>query len=342
MSFAHIAWQEKSQIIPSTHLSILYAMLDTWKRCNSPEEPDFVAGIVLESTPILYQAISSIFGQYGLSVSLASVFCHQTPKVVFPGMNKSSCEIGDLLLVHIHTPRTGYPTRNALLYQAKMSSSQPYRVGSGEKDQLELYTEWPAFKYVNSPPLTGQTRDVIPKMKHTGAQYMLIDDRPPNDPNSGLLGLPGTYPIGSCMADDHLRDHNHFADEFFDFLILRSGRGFSAQSSATDGWSQIVWDLLDVGFQKAFNRRRSGRVNQPRHAGATREDLDGCSCFQRTTEATSSTLAMLLGGDRSYALFADNGGEPPGERFRNENGEEPESGVSIILIETSERHDERG
>ena len=182
MSFVQVAWSQKTQIVDTTHLSILHAMLDTWNRSNSPQEPDIVAGIVLESTPILYHALSAIFGQYGLSVSLASVFCHQTPKVTFPAMNKSSCEIGDLLLVHIHTPRAGNPTRNALLYQAKMSSSQPYRVSSGEKDQLELYTGWPAFEYVNSPPLTGTRRDVIPKMKHAGAQYMLIDDRPPSDP----------------------------------------------------------------------------------------------------------------------------------------------------------------
>jgi hypothetical protein len=79
------------------------------------------------------------------------------------------------------------------LLQAKVSSRQPYQVHRSEMDQLSLYSTWPDFEYVSSgPQLNGLRRSVRPKVSHMGAQYLLIDDRGPNDPASGLLGAPGT------------------------------------------------------------------------------------------------------------------------------------------------------
>jgi hypothetical protein len=344
MSFAQIVWHERTQIIQTAHQAFVYGMLDTWKRCmkqgSSPQEPDFVAGLVLESSPYLYNALRSIFGQNGIQFSLTAIFSHQTPKVQFAGMDKTSCELGDLLFVHVHTSRTGAFTRNALLYQAKMSSKQPHRVGSGESDQLRLYTDWPLFTYHRSRPLTGH-RDITPKLPHTGAQYMLIDDRPPSDPQSGLLGLAGTYPIGSCMADQYLQDHNHLAAELFEFLLLRSGRGYAdrASSSPIDDWSQVVWDLLSTGLQKAFTRRNSGRFKAPRHAGRTLNLLDGF-CFARSTSSMPlTTVESILGADNMELLFRDTQNIPPSMDRSESNVMEPDSGVSVVLIETSELQD---
>ena len=341
MSFAQILWREKTQIIHVAHLAILHGMLDTWKRCtqmgNRPQEPDYVAGLVLESTPILYNALSAIVGQHGIHLSLTAVYCHQTPKIQFAGMRKTSCEVGDLLIAHVHTPRSGRITRNALLYQAKISSKQPHKIGSAEIDQLRLYTDWPLFNYYNSSPLTGQ-RDVIPKLPHTGAQYMLIDNRPPSDPQSGLLGLSGTYPIGSCMPDQYLYNHNHLAAELFDFFLLRSGRGFAdkSASSSMDGWSELVWDLLSSGFQKAFDRQNSGRFGAPRQSGESLHLLDS-SCFARTTGRSALTTAnSILGSNRTAFLFTDNNNVPPNENRPRDNDRNQDNGVSVMLIETSE------
>ncbi len=345
MSFTQILWQERNKIIQTAHLAIVYGMRDTWKRCaryrNSPQEPDFVAGLVLESTPILYHSYSALFGQQGISFSLAAVFCHQTPKVQFAGMRKTSCEVGDLLIVHVHTPRAGTITRNALLYQAKMSSKQPHRVGPGETDQVRLYSDWPLFKYYRSRPLAGEI-DVVPKVRHTGAQYMLIDDRPPRDPQSGLRGIAGTYPIGSCMADQYLQDHNHLAAEIFEFLLLRSGRGYTDQSSRApmDGWSQLVWDLLSTGLQKAFNRRNSGRSSAPRKAGGPIGLLDSTYFASSTDEMALTTAGSILGSDHAALLFADTEYVPPDDEWPRDTASELNSGVSVILIETSEALDE--
>lgn len=118
---------------------------------------------------------------------MVAVYCHQTPKVKYAGIGGVSCELGDLLIAHVHTSAGGHIRRNALLYQAKVSSLQPYRIPSRGRDQLRLYEEWPDFEYHHSPPLTGERRSVRPKVAHAGAQYMLIDDRPPDHPQSGLI-----------------------------------------------------------------------------------------------------------------------------------------------------------
>lgn len=255
MSLNRILWSERQSFIQVTHLSFIYGILDTWKRCernnNTPQEPDFVAGIVLESFPLMYRAFSSIFKKKGINIAMSSVYCHQTPKVKYTGMSKSSCELGDLLIVFTHKDR-GHIQRNAILYQAKISSKQPHRISKSELDQLTLYKDWPDFEYVKSPPLTGQRRSVSPKVCHPGAQYMLIDDRSYDDPLSGLLGLSDTYPVGSCMPDQYLQDHNHIAQEIFEFFIFRSGRSFDSRINTSDGWSQIVWDLLSISLHKAF------------------------------------------------------------------------------------------
>lgn len=342
MSFSHIVWQERIRIIRTFHHAIVHGMVDTWKRCSqygsAPDEPDFVAGLVLESTPILYQALKALFQQHGLNFSLAAVFCHQTPKVHFTGIAKTSCEVGDLLIVHIHSTPAGAITRNALLYQAKMSAKQPYKLPNSEKDQLKLYTDWPQFEYFQSPPLSGQRRDVTPKLPHTGAQYLLIDDRSPSDPQSGLSGVANTYPIGSCMADQYLHDHNHLAGELFDFLLLRSGRAFVAQSSISsmDGWSQVVWDLLGTGLRKAFNRRKSGRSSASRHGGGPVHLLDGVSFAWATDISALTTAIQLFGVDGPEVLYSDTLETHHDEDWPQDNFYDPDSGISIILLETSE------
>ena len=340
MSFMHTVWKERTAIIHASHMAIIYGMLDTWSRCRKlgkiPEEPDFVAGLVLESAPLIYYALRTILGPYKIDVSVASIFCHQTPKVTYPGTAKP-CELGDLLFVHAHTNVTGHVQRNALLYQAKKSSKQPYVVHKKEQHQLALYKDWPQFTYESPQILYGKTRDVEPKMPHAGAQYMLIDDRPPDNPQSGLLCLPNTYPIGSCMADKYLHDHSHLAAELLDLLRFHSGKAFEGKASMkpTDGWSNLVWDLIDTGINKGFNRKNSGRFNSPRYAGGSIY-LDGASFTMATHMAAASTATLVLGDSSAGKFFGPPVHYPPTDNFPQDENYERDSGASIVLIETKE------
>jgi hypothetical protein len=344
MSFQHIIWQERAALTTAAHLAIVEGLGKTWQRCAAvgvtPQEPDFVAGLVLGATPTLWRYLSNILKPHRIALSLFAVYCHQTPRVRYAGITKSYTEVGDLLLIHAHRKRSGISFRNALLYQAKMSSSQPYHVPKAEEHQLTLYTEWPEFEYYNSPPLTGQHRIIIPHAPHAGAQYLLIDDRPPSDPRSGLQPFVGTYPIGSCMADSYLHDHNDLASELVDFFLARSGRRFAGEpkNPTPDGWSQLVWDLIHASLGKAFNRRKAGWQNVPRVSRDQVESLEGI-CFARASSNLAlSTIFGLLGDEGIDVLFSQDG--PPREGIRA-NQERPfEAGISMLLFETAEEGEE--
>lgn len=341
MSFQHIIWQERSLLVPAAHLAILQGLHETWRRfpTSSPQEPDFVAGLVLEATPVLWTTYNTILRPHQISISLLAIYCHQTPRVQYSGITKKYTEVGDLLLVHAHRRETGTRLRNALLYQAKMSSKQPYRVPKGEEHQLTLYTDWPEFEYVKSPPLSGEKRAVLPNAPHSGAQYLLIDDRPPGDPRSGLQAIAGTYPIGSCLADTYLHDHNDLASEIVDFLRGRSGRCFAGEASnpSSDGWSQVVWDLIRASVGKVFNRRKAGWPRMPRIAGAV-EEFDGAYLAQASSPLATSTVSAIVGNEGARLLFSQ-GGPPDEDRHAIDEGP-PETGISLILLETAEAREE--
>ena len=343
MSLSNMLWKQKSTLLASFHIGIIHGLINTWKRCESknmsPQEPDLVAGLVLESTPILYAALKNVLSPT-IDISLASVFCHQKPQVKYDPSTKS-CELGDLLFAYIHTPRKGPRRMNALLFQAKMSSKQPYRIRSGEHHQLRLYAEWPDFEYTRSSSLTGERRSVNPKAPHAGAQYLLIDNRTPDDPHSGLLGIPGTYPVGCCMPDDILYDHSDLANELFNLFIFRTGRVFEDIGSAStiNDWSQVVWDIINCALHKGFNRKNSGREGEPRISGSYAAFADGLCYCRASSGVAVNAVSQIVGHGNASSFFDRNDDEPPRRsEFRMDNME-PQPGVSLVLIETTERND---
>lgn len=338
-------WHNHDKLISSFHAAIIYGMTTTWRRCDrlttTPQEPDFVAGLVTESTPLIHAAINSVFSPLNISLSVCSVFCHQTPQVTFGSNPSASCELGDILLAYVHTPRTGPPRRNAILFQAKTSARhgrQTHYVRKGEKDQLRLYRDWPDFEYTRSSFFNGQKRSVTPKSPHPGAQYMLIDHRPPSEPMSGLQGLRGTSPVGCGMPYESLREHTYLAAELFNLFIFRTGRPFEDKIAAAkkQDWSQVVWDLLEIGVKKSFQRKNSDRHFSPRHAGDTVELLDGMTFARSSSMLCESTVSDIVGRDCANILFEGNNDVPLVNCPEDSKFNEPEGGVSIVLIETSE------
>lgn len=346
MSLTAALWENRDELVHSFHIAAITGILSTWRRCGqlgtAPQEPDFVAGLVIESTQLINSALSSVLAQRGISVSMSSVFCHQTPQVTFGSHPAASCELGDILFAYVHTPKVGQARRNAVLFQAKASAQQPYRVCAGERDQLRLYADWPDFVYMRASFLTGQKRSVTPKTPHSGAQYLLIDDRSPDEPMSGLLGFPGTYPVGCCMPDDYLRDHNSLASELFNLLIFRTGRPFEDKNTAAtkQDWSQVVWDLLETGMRKSFTRKNSGRRASPRSAGNVLEMLDGAGFARASSSMACTTAHEILGRESARALYTQRNNPPPGEFDEERGSDKPGAGVSVVLIETSERQSE--
>jgi hypothetical protein len=346
MSITSVLWHDRDEIVRSFHFATMYGMVSTWMRCErlatTPQEPDFVAGLVIESTPLIHSTLNAVLSPRNISVSVCSVFCHQTPQVTFGSRSSVSCELGDILFAYVHTPRNGDPVRNALLFQAKASARQPYRIHTGEVDQLRLYRDWPNFEYTRSSFLSGQKRMVTPKAPHAGAQYLLIDDRSPSERMSGLLGFPGTYPVGCCMPDELLQDHSHLAAELFNLFTFRTGRPFEDRTAAATrrDWSQVVWDLLDTGVKKSFRRKNSGRQHNSRSAGDTVEMLDGTTFARASSGLSCCTASDIVGPCLARRVYGGDDDVPPEDGDRGSDFQEPEAGVSVVLIETSERESE--
>jgi len=137
------------------------------------------------------------------------------------------------------------------------------------------------------------------------------------------------------MADSYLYDHNNLAVEVVDFLLARSGRPFAGEPKrpATDGWSQLIWDLINVSLGKAFNRRRSGWQNAPRGLPPQVEFFDGACIAGASSSRVVSTVRDLLGNEGVSLLY----GGPPSREDRATNDERPvEAGISMLLFETAE------
>ncbi len=81
---------------------------------SSPEEPDFIAYFYLDGLQRLETSLNQLMEGHQVKVTLSGIFCHQTPKVLpeRSGQPKSrSCELGDLLLATLYTPKTkDYPS----------------------------------------------------------------------------------------------------------------------------------------------------------------------------------------------------------------------------------------
>jgi hypothetical protein len=337
MSFLLTVKKVKPYLLISSRYSVLISMLKAWDNCrvrgNEPEEPDIVASLVFNWTKIIGNEWRKVFDPFKIQIAVTGIYCHQTPKVSFGGMQGNSCELGDLLWCHVHSDIDKNVRRNAILYQAKRSSDQPYRIHRNESDQLKLYTTWPAFTYISSGALNGQIRHVKPSAPRRGAQYLLIDDRPPERPESGILGIPGTYPIGSCIPSNPLIDHSDLGLELVHSLEFLSGDPFDNKNIAVkeNGWSRVIWDILESSAKKAFRRIRSGYTNQPRTSGASPSEIDGC--FYTTSPSIQpsrgSLLQELVGSSFSNIDIPPNKQE--GQWFDEGGG-----GVSVLLLETFE------
>lgn len=327
--------RHKGELLDISRLSTILSMHETWNNCKTqPQEPDYVASLVINLTKHLGNGWKQILSNYGINFKVSGIFCHQTPKVQFDNMNKSSCELGDLLWCFFHRDKLGNTIRNAILFQAKCSSDQPMKIKHNEIDQLDLYSKWPEFKYVNSGKLNGQIRHVKPSAPRLGAQYLIIDDRPVEEPESGLLGLPNTYPIGCCIAQNPLIDHSDLGLELVHFISLTTGNAFDDWENAKNetGWSRTIWDLIQSSTEKAFRRSRSGIQGTPRTHKYPLEFLDGSFV---STPGRSELFESILGYERANILERNFGNLPPDFQERQWYDEEG-SGVSVVIFESSE------
>jgi hypothetical protein len=303
---------------------------------KKPEEPDVVAMMTLKSVPYIASNIKQLLISSKIGITISSIFCHQNPIVEFSvGNTAKRCELGDLLIVHVHRDKKNIFYRNALLLQVKRIADKKtfHKVTSKESIQLKLYKEWPIFHYfkIGCPDLRKSkvTRNVNLKDRHPGAQYLIFNSRPLISryykSYCPLTSLYSSSLMSIVPANEVLPHSSSFAlsNEMFKFLCGFSGRSYMNKGGT--GWSQVIRDLLRCS-QSIFNRRNIGVINQPRRSFFLSE-FDMSKSEEILQEEIIRRFNIAINGENM---------EPPNDREMSDEDPENNGGISVILINTSE------
>jgi len=308
------------------------AVADSMNACyemakpKTPAEPDFIAHLVCDAMPKIGVALNDMFTKIGGDARVTAVFCHGRPQVDRAGVK---CELGDVLFAFFHTDGHGNTYRNSILLQAKMTKSDLLTIGKKEEHQLALYEGWGKFSYWRTSGLSGKKRIVSPTSAHSGAQYLLIDDRGPTIPDSGLMKCPDTFPMGLATAQRHLALYEDIGKGLRCLICGNNGRTFLDKKNARKDWSRVVWDLLKHGAERNFTQKRVGIESQTR-------SVDAIHVFANGDSVVTSGAENIKG---EFSSLPPNGRGPRNQDNPNLVGDD--GGVSVIVIETNERSNEK-
>lgn len=334
MTYLSQIYLHRNHILHFTDNIILRCIREAYRRSSKPEEPDFVAMLTTLGAPDLHQMISVILAPIGMSCTTTGVFCHQTPKVRYG--SGTVCELGDILLVHIHTKGGKVIHRNSLLLQAKMASidgsKSGYVIPPAEQHQLMLYSQWPTFEYYRSgPTLNGEIRNVFPHLAHPGAQYLLID--PSDNFKPGHSPPHGAYPCAVWMAQPVLYSYQNLSDIILGLFNFSTGRVFGPRSAKSYGWTRVVWDLLESSLKKTYNRRNIKVTDEDRMAGSKPDEL---LFFYKGHNRKSITEDILGTANLLNSNYpGDDNGLPPNANLDTQIDDDG-GNVSVLMFETYE------
>lgn len=210
----------------------------------------------------------------GVTLSMSSVFTHQSPYVTWANGNKPppKCELADLLVVVIDKT-SSTPTGRAILIQAKMSKAGSIKLSStSEQNQFELLTKRPLFDVVTekSPKRINLKSSSLPD---SALLYGLATNHP--YPHIGLYCHP--WWRETWLVEDQLSRFTALApitasdclgSTFVSLLLGSVGWEFSFPPSSQDWryfnmqnprdcWSELINYLLKDTFGKVLSKGHS-------------------------------------------------------------------------------------
>lgn len=246
------------------------------------QEPDYTAAIVTNFVNMAQH--SRAFAE----AKLGGAFIHQRPKLTFKlGGADKKCELGDLLVL-CRRIVDGEARYNAALMQLKMTHSANHLTisSSSELVQLELYVKWPKFKCAN-----GIEYDIQPKTVTLGAQYMFVN--------------PEEYPLFTHHIPQRKmpnEDYLSFGRFLYDFVNWQNGRPIVDVSlKDKDGWSQLIWDIIEHNKNAYFRRHHIGRDHEERNVlnflvdiRSNHDDLDLEPPGEQQLETEGMACSMLF------------------------------------------------
>jgi len=217
-----------------------------------PEE-DYVAALILLALPQLADSWRPLLHQWGMSLTITGVFCHQTPKAKFSmNGNTVSPELADLLLVRRHVDSGHHVRQCAVLIQAKMSEDGEIALQSADP-QLYLYTTWPSFQVLgqNAP----STPFSIGRIESQSFYAGITKIKPPNinfPQNKGWASFcPWALmpPRQSGWVEDPLPSF------LMKLLNFQTGRDFFDPKVTGCHWSELIHYLLQTTFALPLRTR---------------------------------------------------------------------------------------
>jgi hypothetical protein len=228
------------------------------EECRRAPGVDKVLQFFIRGVGEIERQFNTILEPERVSVSIASIFTHQTPYVRFRtrAAGNSRCEMTDLCIlasydITLHDPSGGLG--NALLLQAKERFDAPFA-----DRQRQLYEVAHHFQY--DRPLA--LREILPDQRHL-----------PGKGKDALSYWEFTQPHTSLRWSHNPGVRVNFGEAIIDFLAGGSGYGFRAPHPNEKSWSRIIFDLLTVTAQACANRYNLKVRNQERGAGAIYREL---------------------------------------------------------------------
>lgn len=323
-----IILQNKQQLITGAAGAIHRAYNAAFHRQTSgskPHEPAFVASLICDGLPELHASWQPLLR--GVTLEIAGVYCHQSPKVTWPGIHQcqktkpsNSIELGDLLMCHFHTSVTGREWNCALLMQAKMVSKLPHKIQAQELTQLYLYEDYPRFTYTTPSTLQGQPR-AIARRSGRPLRYLALDGV-----NTAVLTRPESTLINFKLFDLSLV---HLLGHWAGRVFVRTN------FPQNDDWSRVVMDLLIVVANRVFRLGDQGMIEKKRgirlSKGTDLRHFDGVSCQIAADGSRSKDAGNLL-----KRVVSTKG--PPSRDGLSDRApaNEEDAGTSVIIIHTSE------
>jgi hypothetical protein len=266
-------------------------------------EVDFVASLIENGASELTNAWQSILSPH-IRVSVAGVFCHQSPMVRISdtptyAVPTQRCELADLLILHSHINPAGKEYWRAVFMQTKVVAG--LRTFAPDEPQFWLYDKWPQFSIL-PPRFDPRARDFNADSR--SGQYGLLS-------NGRWLVAPPANPL-SAASTGVLSLAEFLVAMLYDMDPAQTGRtsrfGRQVYQSSQYDWSPTVWELLQTTALKAL-----------RHKGKTHGLYAG-------DMSRMGGHILRLFTDQSRSAF------PPDLPAKADSGDD--GGVNVLVIQT--------
>lgn len=267
--------------------TILKSFSKSWNNINiSQSEPYIIHDyIISKASGIKYlnKTIPPVFRNYGFIVKFAGVFIHQKPiiqrKNTACAPRRRNCELGDLLTLFLFVDSS----KNILLKKAFISQAKKNQKNIHLKNcQTCLYEKEQEFTYYRFKTLNGAIRRLptYPK-RYFSLNYLILST------NKNIIDpfiIPPSFFEFTCK----------FKWNFVLFNTLIGCYGLNFGNNSGNGWSKIIWDLINVTGSSLFGKR-GHRANYLNELLNYFNDFDNYEkTFLETEDEYSEGIPMLL------------------------------------------------